>query len=918
MKKTVIALLIILILGGTGAYFYLKKQQIPEYNIIKLISNNSAFFIDIQSPVKFLNNLTKDNAIWNEITQISSVKNFKNKVGTIDSLVRSDKQIKDLLRKNRLIIMAEKQGKERLEFSFLLKLNNLREQNHVLNYLKQWGNSRNHKLKSKNYNKTKLFSIRQKDSHKLSWATVKGILIVSTSPLLVEKSIRQSSVENTLVNNKHFKKVSEIAGKNVAANIYINFENFPEVISLPLDTPYQTYIKSLTNFGRWSILDINLKSDILLLNGFTLQDGDKNEVIDLLIDQKPVKLGMESILPSNTAAYISLGINKKKNYRKNLHELYRDKKVFGDYREWMAKIEDQYNFNPEEAFYDMLHQEIGIAFMNPDMKHPRDKAFIIMKTEDKKYVQSKLSQISKEVSSEAGNSHVQKISINEETQYPVYKLPIDNLFNHLFGDIFQGISNRYFTLIGQYAVFGGSQDLLREFIYSNVLNKTLNYNKNHQEFSEYFSNRSNFHFYTNMYRSPSLVSNFLKTDLQKGLRKNKEHFRKFQALACQLMGNGDMIYNNLFIKYLPKISEEPQTTWETHLDTATNFKPALVENHYTGKNEIFVQDLNNKIYLINKAGRVLWEKQIDEHIMSDIYQIDYYKNGKLQMLFNTKNNIHLIARNGNYVEKYPVRLPSPATAPLSVFDYENNKNYRIFVPCENKRVYDFSKEGNIITGWQFNKTDTEVTQRVQHFRIGTRDYIVFADQYQIYILNRRGQVRVQPEKQFSRSKNNLFTLETKNSRTRPRLVTTDVTGTVYYIYFDGEVETTELNTFSPDHHFQYRDMDGDGFKDLIFMDNNKLEVYQSKNNKLFEYSFEGDISYSPIYFYFSDNDRKLGVVSKQKNQIYLLNSNGEMHRGFPLKGNAPFSIGYLDQENKNFHLIVGDQTNFLYNYNLLR
>ncbi|MGM0531701.1 MAG: DUF3352 domain-containing protein, partial [Bacteroidota bacterium] len=234
MRNTVIAILVILTLGGTGAYFYFKKQQIPEYNINKLISNEAAFFIDIKNSMEFLNKLSKDNAIWDEITQISSVKKLEHQVGTVDSLIRSDEQIEDLLKNRRLIVTAEKQGKERLSFSFLLKLNNQREQNHVLHYFEQWGNSSNHQLKSRIYNNFRLFSIRKNETHEISYATVKGILIVSTSSLAVEQAIRQSSIKNSLINNKHFKKVSEIAGKNVAANLYINFENFQELISIPL------------------------------------------------------------------------------------------------------------------------------------------------------------------------------------------------------------------------------------------------------------------------------------------------------------------------------------------------------------------------------------------------------------------------------------------------------------------------------------------------------------------------------------------------------------------------------------------------------------------------------------------------------------------------------------------------------------
>ena len=57
--------------------------------------------------------------------------------------------------------------------------------------------------------------------------------------------------------------------------------------------------------------------------------------------------------------------------------------------------------------------------------------------------------------------------------------------------------------------------------------------------------------------------------------------------------------------------------------------------------------------------------------------IDYFRNGKYQLLFSGRNYLHLLDRNGNYVERYPVKLRSPATNALALFDYDNNRNYRL-------------------------------------------------------------------------------------------------------------------------------------------------------------------------------------------------------------------------------------------------
>ena len=89
------------------------------------------------------------------------------------------------------------------------------------------------------------------------------------------------------------------------------------------------------------------------------------------------------------------------------------------------------------------------------------------------------------------------------------------------------------------------------------------------------------------------------------------------------------------------------------MDTTVVIKPTLVVNHNTSEKEIFVQDLANRVYLINGTGRVQWKQAVDGPILGGVHQVDFYKNGKLQYLFNTARKIHLIDRNGNYVERYP-------------------------------------------------------------------------------------------------------------------------------------------------------------------------------------------------------------------------------------------------------------------------
>ena len=98
------------------------------------------------------------------------------------------------------------------------------------------------------------------------------------------------------------------------------------------------------------------------------------------------------------------------------------------------------------------------------------------------------------------------------------------------------------------------------------------------------------------------------------------------------------------------------------------------------------------------------------------------------------------------------------------------------------------------------------------------------------------------------------------------------------------------------------------------MDKNILYVYSYQEKEIFTKKFDEEINLPPVYYHFSYNDRKLGIVSQNQKVIHLINHNGEEYKGFPLEGSTQFSIGYFDVTSSRFNLIVGGRNNFLYNY----
>ena len=172
-------------------------------------------------------------------------------------------------------------------------------------------------------------------------------------------------------------------------------------------------------------------------------------------------------------------------------------------------------------------------------------------------------------------------------------------------------------------------------------------------------------------------------------------------------------------------------------------QPALFKNHITNENEIALQDEENNCYLINAKGTILWKKEINEKIKSKIYTVDIFKNNKYQLLFSSENYLHLIDRNGNYVQGYPVKLPAPATSELSLLDYDNDKDYRIFIACKNKTIYNYTIYGIKQENFKPYKTDNEINLPIKYTKVGLSDYLVAVDiTGKIYAFSRKGEGRI--------------------------------------------------------------------------------------------------------------------------------------------------------------------------------
>lgn len=876
------------------AYYLKQKREAYVASPYKTIPMDAGMILEAVNLPDLLEELASDNNIIAEMEQISPLQGFRDGIILLDSIVHT-RDMRAFFGSVPVLISFHQMGRDRVELFYSLALPPEIKERHIREML--GGNS---KLSYgiKEYQGYRVFEVETRglESVSLYLSYVKGVLIVSKSRILIEAGVRQSEQVHDIRSREGFKEVLSAAGKN-DNKLIIVFENFQKITSLAGRGGESPLSSRVANLALSAETDIYLKSNNLILSGY-IEASDSSNLLSPFLSYSPGSFDAYSVIPSNVAMFESMiGISDWPAVKRTHIE--------GVTRYLADIIRSQLEGELTKMYFDLNGEDRArnkMTVYKLKGQNATEKAF----TEELENYYSRLG-------SDQGDYTIE-YKPDDESSYTIYRLPDNKLPEALAGSFTSDYSGRYATFFEGYLVIGESHGSISKFIYDNILNRTLANDLSYREFESTLPSRSVYFFYAVPSKIMDLLPELLNDDIVKGMDKYINSLKKVQAVGLQLSPSNDMIYTTLSLLIEPEIKEEASAQWESLLDTVLYSKPLFFTNHYTGRNEIFVQDLNKNVYLINSAGRILWKLRLSEKIVGEAVMIDYYKNSKYQILFATENSLHILDRNGNYVERYPVKLRAPASNGLAVFDYESNKDYRLFICGNDRMVYLYDKSGNTVKGWNQFKTNGEVKSNIEFFRVSGKDYLVINDSENMYILDRKGNERVKVKEPIARASHSAVRLTNESS---PRLILSSRDGSLKLISFSGDVETIRLGEFSQDHIFDQFDVDADGMGEYIFIDKGKIYAFDNNRSKMFVESTGSDNVYGPYGLEFGSNDKKIGFVDAGSGQIHIIDSRGKTLKGFPLAGSTPFSVGKLTGSS-SFNLITGGRDSFIYNYELKR
>lgn len=907
MKKGILlslgALLLIVVIGL--GIWYLQEDEKVCVNKDAFIPYNSAFVLAVNSKPQLAEEVK--NKLGKELENYNS----RLLVRMVDSL-----RFSGFVNQYPYALAVRVQGKKDITSLYVMDITEVSSRN-VPEYLSRvFANKREQVRK---YDRHKIYSLKRGNEY-VYFAVCGNIVLMSDSDLYVEDGLKQFDIENSGgMTQDRFGRIDKYFSALAGVNIFMNTEMFTGVLPALLEVRKIFPNLDMTRLFKWGALDGELSDEGILLNGFMEYGGLDKSYLKVFEKQVPRDVSIDKIIPHEAISISLLNTSRTFDYFAALdnyrYSTGKKDKVFARKQQYVR----MFGKGQEEELRNLLQGEFAIVTLPNDKGDGKREGLVIASLKSgglaKGILEGMLTNYARFNNTEL-RAYKKVCAVDREKSFDYYHIPVTDLPMIFWGEMFDGIEGQYVLVENNHLVFATSVKAVSCFIEDYVHGNSLHQADWYKSLRSKLPDKYNFAYFAQIQEALPMYKDWMKGAAKDFFNRNLENLSAFPALAMQWSNEGELLYNTTWLSSRPIQKKiRPHILWQTRLDGKLSMKPEIVTNHLDGSREIFVQDDNNTVYLINDAGRILWKQVLDEKINSEVYQVDLYKNGKLQYLFSTLSKIYLIDRNGNAAGHFPLKLKSVCRQGITLFDYDNNKDYRIFVPCDDQMVYLYDLEGNPIKGWKPNKADKPIVSRVNHFRVEGKDYLVFADKYRLYILDRRGKERIRVATLFDLPEQTDITLA--KHKNKYCMVFAGSGGVVNSVDFSGKSATIKVaGDIQGKLAVNVADINNDGMDEYIMTDDRRLFVYGQTGNLMLEKSWqEGGIGY-PYIYRFANKDMRIGLNSSVLQQLFLLKKNGELSQGFPVPGDSPFSVSFPGDD--DFYLYAGADGECLIKYRLLR
>ena len=824
------------------------KTEQTQFELVSIIPDNSLAIFHLKDVEKAIYEI-EENELYNDFLESSFFTNLKYGLPILKNI---DSLSADNGFDSEAIISSHIFGRNETDFIYTIRNKSIAE-DFTIDML-QKNVFKDSCFVKQQYNSKNIYEVGKGSGF---FCKVNDIIIFSQKEYLLKQLVRELNTTTSNPKRDNFNSVIKTSSKRELISAYVHVPSVRKILS---KTQKSNIVDFIVKSSGWIELDVNLKNDYILCNGFSLINDSTKYNLYKLRNNTEEKLTFESAITHDISDVVAINIVDGKNLLN------------------IKDVKDTLDNNFLNTLVTDHIENQMIVFEIPTANNSLNK-YVSFNVKSTSLLNTFLNDYAIEYSKSiniSADSIIYKRKVNN-TELNIYYL--DKTISSNLSNIVDLNFSKYWFAYNGYLI--GTNSLLSADLF--ILKKQRGSSYSNIETSKKLKSRS---------ANKSTVT----IDIP---MLNQSVFNFNGSLRWQIMMEDGLAYNNILIQKSNANETKKTDQFFTKIDTACYFLQKVINHNKPKEDEFFVQDKRNKIYLISSQGKILWSKKIDGEILSQINQVDFYKNKKLQYLFNTKNKVYVIDRNGDNVEKYPMSLKSNATNGLALIDYNKNRKYRYFIASEDKKIRCFDMSGSELKGWCFGKTEGVVSQKIQHILHDTKDYIIASDQAKVYILNRKGETRIKVNRPLQKPLNSPFFISINNNELY--FNATDIENKQVSISEKGKLEYIEHKkpisiTQSTKNNKQL---------DILEINDNEITITVSDNEKYY-YSIEGDITETPKWSLVDEKNNIFTYYNTKRRTICAIDNKAETVIEVKNNNNNPYLLYKSADQDKSYTVLITD------------
>lgn len=515
-----------------------------------------------------------------------------------------------------------------------------------------------------------------------------SMVVASSSEVLVQSSLRHLEKSMSVMDAPGFVDACSLVSGDDA--VFVSNVHASYLMPAVFTRKYASYSGFVSRLSDWTAFELDRSSDSFGLKGSVLFDGDASEFMTVLKGSVPAVSSISEVLPSYTVFAASLPLGDLDSYVDGY-------KAFLDSRQSLQKnnadqkaLAGKAGISPHDFMASAEVREVATASF---MAGGKLEKVLLMKVG--KNLPEALSE---------GNAW-----------------PYQGFASSLFGNLFKLEDESCFAKVGGWLV-AGSKAAVDEYASGRALEYTLRqYMADAGQQDLLAAGKASFVSYFSFSEDAKVLDNVFKTAFLNVIAPVYEEAEYCPMVMSVIPDKGTPVIKTDILKLRLVRTKAPAFERDTTVVIPSG--PFEVKNSGTGKMNRFYQNSHLSLCL-SEDGKDLWGVPFKERLCGTAHNVDYYANGKLQIIFGAGSKIYLIDRLGRYVTGFPVDLKKDILLGPDVYDFNGTKKYNIMVLHKDNTIEMYNLKGQKPSSWKGIRAEQTVKSLPEKISVGGNSFWV--------------------------------------------------------------------------------------------------------------------------------------------------------------------------------------------------